>query len=71
MILTFEQWLKTNRGVELPQEGEIPMSWFYKMHLPPVIKCSHCEMSMVVFSAYIDELGNIYCHNCADSIKEE
>lgn len=61
---TFEQWLKDERGIEMPQ-GEISGDWFAKNGLPMVVKCTHCWSTMALPSAMVDKDGFVYCPSCA------
>ena len=59
---TFAQWLKAN-GDELPK-GDIRGEWFAKRGLPMIVRCTCCEMTMALPSAYIDDNGYTYCAEC-------
>ena len=62
----FREWLEENRpDVKIPEEKEIPMTWFDKHNLPMIVACTCCQSTMVIFSALIDDDGHIYCSNCA------
>ena len=62
---TFEQWLKDEKGIEMPQ-GEVPGSWFTQHHLPMIVQCTCCHSTMALPSAMIDENGYTYCPSCVD-----
>ena len=51
-------------GIEIPK-GNISGEWFSKHGYPMVVRCSCCEMTMAIPSAYIDEEGYTYCSDCA------
>jgi len=60
----FFDYIKETRDIEIP-EGNIPGSWFKENHLPMVVRCCCCEMTMALPSAYIDDEGYTYCSDCA------
>lgn len=62
---TFEQWLKDERGMEMPQ-GEISGAWFAQQKLPMIVQCSCCHSTMALPSAVIDTDGSIYCPSCVN-----
>lgn len=62
---TFKQWLKDERGIEMPQ-GEINGNWFNQHHLPMIVQCSCCHSTMALPSAMIDTDGSIYCPSCVE-----
>jgi hypothetical protein len=62
---TFEQWLKDNYNEELPA-GQVSGGWFAERGLPMVVKCSDCETTMSLPSAYIADDGSVYCAQCAN-----
>ena len=62
---TFEQWLKDERGIEMPQ-GEVPGSWFTQHNLPMIVRCTCCYSTMALPSAMVDENGFTYCPSCID-----
>lgn len=64
-MISFPEYVETKLNTKMP-DGDIPGSWFYELGLPVVVRCSCCEMSMAIPSAWIDEEGYIYCHDCAD-----
>ena len=61
---TFEQWLKDNRGIEMPK-GDVDAGWFDEQGLPMIVECTCCQMTMALPNAYIDEDGHTYCSGCA------
>jgi hypothetical protein len=62
---TFEQWLKDERGIEMPK-GEVSASWFTANCLPMIVQCSCCYSTMALPSAMIDKDGSIYCPSCVE-----
>ena len=64
---TFEQWLKDEKGIEMPK-GEISGDWFAKNGLPMVVKCTNCWSTMALPSAMVDENGFTYCPSCTSCI---
>ena len=62
-MIRFKEWAERN-GIEIPKESNIPMSWFHENGLPAVVHCSNCEMTIILFSAMIDEDGYTYCPSC-------
>lgn len=65
MLRTAETWIFEEMGVEMPK-GEINGAWFAENHLPMIVECSCCGMTMVLPSAMIAEDGTIYCSSCAE-----
>lgn len=61
---TMKDYLLETRKLEIPKE-EVSGDWFAKHNLPMVISCKCCEMSMILFSASVDEDGYCYCEGCA------
>lgn len=53
-----------DRGIDIP-EGKISGEWFSKHGYPMVVRCVHCEMTMAIPSAWIDDEGYTYCADCA------
>ena len=62
-MIRFEEWAENN-GIEIPKEESVPMTWFNEHRLPAVVHCSECQMTMLLFSAMIDEDGYTYCQTC-------
>ena len=62
-FLAFAQWLKANKGIELPQGDDA--SWFKEHNLPMIASCICCGMTMPVWVAYVDEDDHVYCADCA------
>ena len=60
----FKTWFKNEWGTDIPV-GSIDSKWFSDHGLPMVCRCANCEMSMILFSVYIDENGYTYCASCA------
>ena len=46
-------------------EGEVNGTWFAEHHLPMIVRCTDCGMTMNLFSAMINDEGLIYCESCA------
>lgn len=63
---TAERYIYEELGVEMPK-GNITGAWFAEHHLPMIVKCTCCEVTMALPSARIDEDGTIYCPSCAES----
>lgn len=61
---TFREWLRDERNLEMP-ENTIPGSWFAENGLPMVVRCTCCETTMALPSAYLDFEGRIFCSSCA------
>ena len=57
-------------GIEVP-EGEVNGTWFTEHHLPMIVRCTDCGMTMVLFSAMINDEGLLYCENCAQIFKAD
>lgn len=60
---TMLEYLKTLE-IEVP-EGEVNGTWFTEHHLPMIVRCTDCGMTMILFSAMIDDEGLLYCESCA------
>ena len=62
----FEKWAR-EKGIDLTPDSP-PSSytgaWFQKNRLPMVVHCTGCEMTMPLFSAYIDQAGYTWCESC-------
>lgn len=63
-MVSFEQYIRENRGIEMPK-GNISGAWFAEHHIPMVVRCCCCEMTMASPSAWIDDKGYTYCSDCA------
>ena len=63
-MMSFTEYVHQNRGVEVPA-GNIDGAWFHENHIPMVVRCCCCEMTMASPSAYIDDDGYTYCSDCA------
>ena len=62
---TFAEWLKANRGEDLPQ-GSISGAWFVERNIPMIVACTNCESTMCVVSALINEDNETFCTTCVD-----
>jgi hypothetical protein len=61
---TFREWLRDERNLEMP-ENTVPGSWFAENGLPMVVRCTCCETTMALPSAYLNHEGEIFCSSCA------
>lgn len=68
-MISFKQYVE-NRGIEIP-EGNIPGEWFAKHGYPMVVRCTCCDMTMAIPSAWIDEEGYVYCGDCGRANDED
>lgn len=66
----FSDYVKEEMGLEMPK-GNIPGSWFSENHIPMVVRCACCEMTMASPSAWVDSEGYTFCSSCADVEDEE
>ena len=66
---SFKEYIESH-GYEKMPESNISGSWFIQNHLPMVVRCCCCDMTMAVPSAWIDDEGYTYCRNCA-KVEEE
>jgi len=66
---SFTEYVR-DRSIEIP-EKEIPGSWFNQHGYPMVVRCTCCEMTMAIPSAWIDDNGYTYCSDCAGVNEEE
>lgn len=64
----FYQYME-ERGIEVPKK-EISGAWFAEHGYPMVVRCSCCDMTMALPSAWIDDEGYTFCSSCAD-VEEE
>ena len=60
----FKTWFQNEWNETVPDDN-IESKWFTDHGLPMVCRCANCEMSMILFSAYIDQDGYTYCASCA------
>ena len=65
MVKTFYDYIREMKGIEVPK-GNISGEWFSENHIPMVVRCSVCEMTMASPSAYVDDEGYTYCPSCAE-----
>ena len=65
----FKEYVESH-GYEKIPEGNIPAVWFKRNFLPMVVRCSCCDMTMALPSAWIDDNGYTFCNNCA-GVKED
>lgn len=61
---TMKEYLLEKRNLEIPNEY-VSGEWFAEHNLPMVVTCKCCDMSMILFSALVDEDGYCYCSCCA------
>ena len=61
---TAKTFLRDNLSIEVP-EGSVSGEWFAKNGLPMIVRCTCCDMTMVLFSAYVNEEGETFCASCA------
>ena len=66
---SFYDYVRNDRKIEIPK-GNISGAWFFENHLPMIVECCCCGMTMASPSAWIDEEGYTYCSDCA-GIEEE
>lgn len=59
-----KDFLRDNFNIEVPQ-GDVPGEWFAKNGLPMIVRCTCCDMTMILFSAYANEEGETFCASCA------
>ena len=64
MMYTASEWLKLECEIDMPK-GDINGEWFVENHLPMIVECSCCSMTMALPSAMVDGNGNVYCASCA------
>ena len=58
------------RGIEIP-EGNIPEEWFIYYGYPMIVRCTCCQMTMALPSAFIDDEGYTFCSDCAEEVSED
>lgn len=64
---TFEQYIKDKFQLDFPK-GNVPGTWFTENGFPIVVRCTCCDMTMVIPSALIDDDGYTYCADCANIV---
>ena len=67
MMMSFKDYVSQHFNLTMP-EGTIPGSWFSENHIPMVVACCCCGMTMASPSAWIDDDGYTYCGECADVV---
>lgn len=65
MMKSFEEYVMDTFQVKMPK-GNIPGEWFSKNHLPMIVSCCCCGMTMASPSAWIDDEGYTYCSECGE-----
>ena len=68
MMMSFKDYVYQHFNLTMP-EGSIPSAWFSENHIPMVVACCCCGMTMASPSAWIDDEGYTYCGECADIVK--
>jgi hypothetical protein len=67
-MMTVGEWLKRD-GREFPKPGPdgcITGEQYDAAHLPMVVSCFNCTMTMVLYEGRkCDEEGRIFCNTCA------
>lgn len=64
-ITSVRNYLAQALDIEMPH-GEISGDWFNENHLPMIVRCTCCDMTMALPSAWIDyDTGETYCSGCA------
>lgn len=66
---SFKEYIESHEYEKMPKNN-ISGSWFIQNHLPMVVRCCCCNMTMALPSAWIDDEGYTYCRNCAEVEKE-
>jgi hypothetical protein len=71
-MMTLKEYLEAH-GRKYPEpdgeDGSISMAAFDAEHLPMVVACTNCSMTMACRSDLpVDDNGHIYCYECADAI---
>lgn len=62
-VRTAKQWIKEELNIEMPN-GNIGGEWFADNKLPMIVRCTCCQMSMVLPSALVNDAGETFCQNC-------
>lgn len=62
-VRTAKQWIKEVLNIEMPSDT-ISGEWFANNHLPMIVRCTCCEMSMALPSAMVNDEGEIFCLSC-------
>lgn len=61
---SFDEYVRERFHEEMPK-GNISGAWFAEHHIPMIVRCCCCEMTMASPSAWIDDNGYTYCSDCA------
>lgn len=69
-MLSFRDYVSQNLGVQMPGGPVISGGWFAENHIPMVVRCCCCDMTMASPSAWIDDEGYTYCGGCSDMNEE-
>ncbi len=60
---TFESYVKEELGIDVPK-GNIGGDWFSKNHIPMIVACTSCGMTMASPFALINRDGECFCSDC-------
>ena len=60
---TFESYVKEELGIDVPK-GNIGGDWFAKNHIPMIVACTSCGMTMASPFALINSDGECFCGDC-------
>lgn len=64
-LTSARNYLLEEMGIEMPS-GNIPGSWFSEHGLPMIVRCTCCNSTMAMPSAFVDfDTGETYCSSCA------
>jgi len=53
------------RGLKANENGLLAVGDLLEAGLPPAVKCTGCEMTMGLLSAFVDDEGYVWCSDCA------
>lgn len=63
---TAERYISENLDIKVPNTKTINGKWFLENSLPMIVECCCCETTMNLFSSFINDDGEIFCHSCAN-----
>lgn len=70
-LTSVRNYLIQKMDLEMPS-GNIPGSWFSENGLLMIVRCTCCDMTMALPSAFVDyDTGEIFCYGCAGGDYED
>ena len=70
-LTSVRNYLIQKMDIEMPWDN-IPGSWFSENGLPMIVRCTCCDMTMALPSAFVDyDTDEIFCYGCAGGDYED